>query len=134
MDCSKTIDFFFELKRLCDSRADCEADAANQEQCPMFEVCNYSLPKICAKDVIKVVESLQNGATNTRGRHTHRTSLRSSQKRKANQTEPRLYAEKESTAENAKKMKNATITRGLVRTAGTSQWRNNNARNKRCSA
>ncbi len=59
MDCSKTIDFFSELKRLCDSRADCEADAANKEQCPMFEVCNYSLTTICAKDAIKAVENLQ---------------------------------------------------------------------------
>ena len=59
MDCNKTIDFFPELKRLCDSRADCEADAANKEQCPMFEVCDHPLTKICAEDAIKVVEILQ---------------------------------------------------------------------------
>lgn len=59
MDCSKTIDFFSELKRLCDSRAGCEADAANKEQCPMFEVCDRPLTKICAEDAIKTVEILQ---------------------------------------------------------------------------
>ena len=59
MDCSKTINFFSELKRLCDSRDDCEADMDGKEQCPMFEVCNYSLTKICTKDATKVVESLQ---------------------------------------------------------------------------
>ena len=59
MDCSKTINFFSELKRLCDSRDDCEADMTSKEQCPMFEVCNCSLTKICTKDATKVVESLQ---------------------------------------------------------------------------
>lgn len=59
MDCSKTINFFPELKRLCDSRDDCEAGADDKEQCPMFEVCNYSLTKFCTKDAIKLVESLQ---------------------------------------------------------------------------
>ena len=59
MDCSKTINFFPELKRLCDSRDDCEAGVDDKEQCPMFEVCNYSLTKFCTKDAIKLVESLQ---------------------------------------------------------------------------
>ena len=59
MDCSKTINFFPELKRLCDSRAVCEADAANKEQCPMFEVCDHPLTKICAEDAIKAIEILQ---------------------------------------------------------------------------
>ena len=59
MDCSKTIDFFSELKRLCDSRTSCEAGADNKEQCPMFEVCDRPLTKICAEDAIKTVEILQ---------------------------------------------------------------------------
>ena len=59
MDCSKTIDFFAEAKRLCDSRTACEADAANKERCPVFEVCYRQLTKICAEDAIKAVENLQ---------------------------------------------------------------------------
>lgn len=60
MDCSKTIDFFAEAKRLCDSRAECEADAANKEQCPMFEVCwDYTFTTICAEDAKKSIENLQ---------------------------------------------------------------------------
>lgn len=59
MDCSKTTDFLPELKRLCASRAACEADAANKEQCPMFDFCDYVPTKICAEDAIKAIESLQ---------------------------------------------------------------------------
>ena len=59
MDCSKTIDFFAEAKRLCDSRTACEADAANKEQCPMFEVCDHPHTEICVEDAIKAMKSLQ---------------------------------------------------------------------------
>ena len=59
MDCSKTIDFFAEAKRHCDSRTACEADAANKEQCPMFEVCDRPLTEICVEDAIRAVENLQ---------------------------------------------------------------------------
>ena len=59
MDCNKTIDFFAEAKRLCDSRADCEADVANKEQCPMFGVCEDALTKICAEDVKTAIEIVQ---------------------------------------------------------------------------
>ena len=59
MDCSKTINFFAEAKRLCDSRTACEADAANKEQCPMFEVCDHPLTEICVEDAIKAMKSLQ---------------------------------------------------------------------------
>ena len=58
MDCSKTINFFSELKRLCDSRDDCEADVANKEQCPMHGFCRQSLT-ICAEEIITAVENLQ---------------------------------------------------------------------------
>ena len=58
MDCSKTINFFPELKRLCDSRADCEADAANKEQCPMHGFCRQSLT-IRAEEIITAIENLQ---------------------------------------------------------------------------
>lgn len=59
MDCSKTINFLSELKRLCDSRDGCVANAANKERCPMFGVCEDALTKICAEDAIKAVENLQ---------------------------------------------------------------------------
>lgn len=59
MDCSKTIDFLSELKRLCDSRDECVADAANKEQCPMFGVCKLTPSKICAEDVKTAIETVQ---------------------------------------------------------------------------
>ena len=58
MDCSKTINFFSELKRLCDSRTECTADAANKEQCPLHGFCRQSLT-IRAEEIITAVENLQ---------------------------------------------------------------------------
>ena len=58
MDCSKTINFFPELKRLCDSRTACTADAANKEQCPLHGFCRQSLT-IRAEEIITAVEILQ---------------------------------------------------------------------------
>ena len=58
MDCSKTINFFPELKRLCDSRTACTADAANKEQCPLHGFCRQSLT-IRAEEIITAVENLQ---------------------------------------------------------------------------
>ena len=58
MDCSKTINFFPELKRLCDSRTACTADAANKEQCPLHDFCRQSLT-IRAEEIITAVENLQ---------------------------------------------------------------------------
>lgn len=58
MDCSKTINFFPELKRLCDSRTACTADAANKEQCPLHDFCRQSLI-IRAEEIITSVENLQ---------------------------------------------------------------------------
>lgn len=59
MDCNKTIDFFAEAKRLCNSHDKCVDNAANKEQCPMFEVCSIARPKICAKDIKKAIETVQ---------------------------------------------------------------------------
>lgn len=59
MDCSKTINFLHELKRLCDSRDECVADTANKEQCPMFGVCRLTYSKICAEDVKTAIETVQ---------------------------------------------------------------------------
>ena len=56
MDCSKMINFFPELKRLCDSRTACTADAANKEQCPLLNLCGLPLLQICAE---KAIENLQ---------------------------------------------------------------------------
>lgn len=59
MDCSKTINFLHELKRLCDSRDECVANAANKEDCPMFGVCKLTHSKICAEDAKKAIEIVQ---------------------------------------------------------------------------
>lgn len=59
MDCSKTIDFFPELKRLCDSRTECTAGAANKEQCPLFNFCRLTLVTQSAEEIIKAVDNLQ---------------------------------------------------------------------------
>ena len=59
MDCSKTINFLHELKRLCDSRDGCVADAANKERCPMFGFCEDVLTRICAEDVKTAIEIVQ---------------------------------------------------------------------------
>ena len=39
MDCSKTINFFHELQRLCDSSGSCSGVLYNKEDCPMFTIC-----------------------------------------------------------------------------------------------
>ena len=59
MDCSKTINFLHELKRLCDSRDECVANAANKEDCPMFGVCKLTYSKICANDAKKAIKTVQ---------------------------------------------------------------------------
>lgn len=59
MDCNKTINFLHELKRLCDSRDGCTADAANEEGCPMFGFCEDALTRIGIEDATKLVETMQ---------------------------------------------------------------------------
>lgn len=68
MDCDKTIDFFAEAKRLCDSRAGlCDsrtagmADVANKEQCPLFDFCfgESSITTRDIEEIIKAIEILQ---------------------------------------------------------------------------
>lgn len=58
MDCSKTIDFFAEVKRLCGSRATCD-DTAHDGQCPFFKCCEHTLTAFAAVDIEKTVEILQ---------------------------------------------------------------------------
>ena len=58
MDCSKTIDFFSELRRLCDSRATCEA-TARDKQCPLYDFCELAHSRVCANDAIMAMEALQ---------------------------------------------------------------------------
>ena len=59
MDCSKTINFLHEFKRLCASRDGCVADAANKERCPMFGVCDDALTRICAEYAETAMETVQ---------------------------------------------------------------------------
>lgn len=58
MDCSKTIYFFAELKRLCDLRLTCEADARDK-QCPLYDFCGLTHSKTYAEDVKRAVEFVQ---------------------------------------------------------------------------
>lgn len=59
MDCSKTIDFFAELERFCDSRVTCADYTANEEQCPMSYFCDRMPVTFYYKDAIKAMEILQ---------------------------------------------------------------------------
>lgn len=61
MDCNKTINFFPELKRLCDSRDRCAADGANKEQCPMLGLafCGNSATDVSTEEIVKAIEILQ---------------------------------------------------------------------------
>ena len=59
MDCSKTINFLHEFKRLCDSRDECVANVADEENCPMFGVCSITHSKLCAETIKKAIETVQ---------------------------------------------------------------------------
>ena len=59
MDCSKTIDFFAEANRLCDSRTACSANEKNKERCPLYDFCRLAYSKIYAEDAKMAIESLQ---------------------------------------------------------------------------
>ena len=59
MDCNKTINFFSEIKRLCDSRAGRCADADDEEQCPMFDYCEHSITTRGTEEITKAIENLQ---------------------------------------------------------------------------
>ena len=58
MNCSKTINFFSELRRLCDSRATCEA-TARDKQCPLYDFCDLPHSRVCANAAIMAMEALQ---------------------------------------------------------------------------
>lgn len=59
MDCNKTMNFLHELKRLCGSRGECVANAANKEDCPMFGLCKLTYSKIRDKDIKTAIETVQ---------------------------------------------------------------------------
>ena len=59
MDCSKTINFLSEFKRLCDSREECVANVADEENCPMFGVCSITHSKLCAETIKRAMETVQ---------------------------------------------------------------------------
>lgn len=59
MDCNKTINFLHEFKRLCHSRDECVANAANKEDCPMFGVCSLTHSKLCAEVIKTAIKTVQ---------------------------------------------------------------------------
>lgn len=59
MDCSKTIDFFAEAKRLCTSRTRCTTNAAYKEQCPLFGFCGRTIATRSAEEVIQAIKTVQ---------------------------------------------------------------------------
>ena len=59
MDCSKTINFFSEANRLCDSRTECSANEKDKERCPLYDFCRLAYSKIYAEDAKMTIESIQ---------------------------------------------------------------------------
>ena len=59
MDCSKTINFFAEAKKLCDSRTACSANEKNKERCPLFVFCKCTITTRSVEEIITAVENLQ---------------------------------------------------------------------------
>ena len=70
MDCGKTIDFFAEANRLCDSRTACSANEKNKERCPLYDFCRLAYSKIYAEDAKMAIESLQKWS-NERSKKTY---------------------------------------------------------------
>lgn len=59
MDCTKTINFFSEAKRLCDSRTACSANEKNKERCPLFVFCKCTIKTRSVEEITKAIENLQ---------------------------------------------------------------------------
>ena len=59
MDFNKTTNFLAELQRLCDSRDECVANVADEENCPMFGVCSITHSKLCAETIKTAIETVQ---------------------------------------------------------------------------
>lgn len=59
MDCNKTIDFFAEAKRLCDSRTACSANEKNKERCPLFVFCKCTITTRSTEEITMAIENLQ---------------------------------------------------------------------------
>ena len=55
MDCNKTIDFFAEMRRLCDSHVRCRR---GDNKCPLYDFCDRAIT-IDDEDAETVVEILQ---------------------------------------------------------------------------
>ena len=70
MDCSKTIDFFAEAKRLCDSRTACSANEKNKERCPLFVFCKCNITTRSVEETIMAIENLQKWS-NERSKKTY---------------------------------------------------------------
>ena len=58
MDCSKTINFFAELKRLCDLHLTCGA-VAHDEQCPLYDFCRLTHSQTYVGEAKRAIENLQ---------------------------------------------------------------------------
>ena len=59
MDCNKTIDFFAEAKRLCDSRTACSANEKNKERCPLFVFCKCTITTRSVEEITTAIKNLQ---------------------------------------------------------------------------
>ena len=59
MDCSKTIDFSAEAKRLCDSRTACSVNEKNKERCPLFVFCKCTITTRSVEEITTAIENLQ---------------------------------------------------------------------------
>ena len=70
MDCNKTIDFFAEAKRLCDSRTACSANEKNKERCPLFVFCKCNITTRSVEETIMAIENLQKWS-NERSKKTY---------------------------------------------------------------
>lgn len=123
MDCSKTINFFAEAKRLCDSRTGCTADVANKEQCPLFAFCKHPSITRGAEYAKKLIENLQKWSDE----HPKKTYAQDFFEKFPNAqnyagVNP-VVCRKKSTVDSR-----TAIARNLAINAGTSQWRMNKHR------
>lgn len=126
MDCNKTINFLHELKRLCDSRDECVANAANKEDCPMVGICSCGLTNLCAEDAKKTVQKWSDEHPKKTYAQDFLEKFPEAQRNWDGVPfvcRKRIY---ESTVEYTRQHLRVAMTRKPAIDAGTSQWRNDN--------